>query len=318
MKILRVLAVVVALAPAVAAGQPADRALRLILPVSAGSGVDSIARAASAALARSFGQPVVIENQPGAGGITGTASVVRARPDGATLGLVSNNHVINPSVYAKMPFDSIADITPIAVLGATPFVLAVNPKVPATTLAELVAFLKAKPGAYHYASSGNGTILHLGGEMFAEEAGVELRHVPYKGTGQMITDLVGGQVELGIVALPAVQGHLKSGSLRAIGLGSRKRTPAAPEIPTLAELGLANYECEGWFAVIGPAKLPPAEVKRAHAAFVSAFDTPEVRDAMAKQGTVVSPLSPEETAAYFRSELARFAKLVKKAGIRID
>ena len=262
-------------APQFASAQGSGQPMRVILPVSPGSGVDTIARAASAALAKALGQSVVIENMPGAGGITGTSAIVKARPDGATIGLVSNNHVINPSVYSKLPFDSIADITPISVMGSTPFVLVVNPRLPA-------------------------------------------KHVPYKGTGQMVTDLIGGQVELGVVALPAVQGHLKNGALRAIGVGGRTRTPAAPEIPTIAEQGLPNYECEGWFAVIGPAKLPASEVKRIHAAFVAAFAAPEVKENMAKQGNVINPTNPEQAAAYFRSETAKYAKLAQRAGIKLD
>lgn len=295
-----------------------DKPMRMVLPVSAGSGVDTIARAANAALARALGQPVVIENLPGAGGITGTAAIVKATPDGATIGLVSNNHVINPSVYKSMPFDSVEDITAIAVMGTTPFVLVANAKVPAKNAKELIAFLKAKPGGYNYASSGNGTIIHLAGEMFVDQAGVDVRHVPYKGMGQAITDIIGGQVEWGVAALPAIQGHLKSGALRAIGLGGKARTPAAPEIPTLAEQGLPDYECEGWFAVIGPARLPAAEVKRIHAAFVAAFAEAQVRENMAKQGNVINPTSPEEAARFFRAEVAKYARLVKKAGVKLD
>jgi tripartite-type tricarboxylate transporter receptor subunit TctC len=318
---MRTLAVMLLSAVLLAGGAGAHaqgKPMRMILPVGAGSGVDTIARAANATLAKALGQSVVIENLPGAGGITGTAAIVKAAPDGATIGLVSNNHVINPSVYKSLPFDSIEDITPIAVMGTTPFVLVVNPKVPAKNVKELIAYLKAKPGAYNYASSGNGTIIHLAGEMFADEAGVDVRHVPYKGMGQAITDLIGGQVELGIAALPAIQGHLKSGALRAIGVGGKARTTAAPDIPTIAEQGLPNYECEGWFAVIGPARLPAAEVKRIHTAFVAAFADPEVKENMAKQGNVIHPSSPEEAARYFRSEIARFAKLVKKAGVKLD
>lgn len=217
--------------------QGADKPVRIILPISAGSGVDTIARAAAPALGKAFGQPVVIENLPGAGGITGASVVVKAAPDGQTLGMVSNNHVINPSVYKKMPFDAINDITPISVVGATPLVLLVNPKVPAKNVRELVALLKAKPDGYNYASSGNGTIIHLAGEMFMDEAGVKARHIPYKGTGPMVTDMIAGQVEIGVVALPAVQQHIKSGALRAIGLCGPARSPAAPDIPTIAEQG---------------------------------------------------------------------------------
>ena len=170
----------------------------------------------------------MIENLPGAGGITGTSAIVQAAPDGNTIGVVSNNHAVNPSVFKKMPYDSLKDITPISVVGATPFVLVVNPtKVPAKNAKELQALLKAKPGAYNYASSGNGTIIHLAGEMFVDAADVDVKHIPYKGIGPMVADLIGGQVELGVVALPAVQGHLKSGALRAIGVMGKQRVAVA-------------------------------------------------------------------------------------------
>lgn len=298
--------------------QGADKPVRLILPISAGSGVDAIARAASIALGKAFGQPVVIENLPGAGGITGASAIVKAAPDGSTLGLVSNNHVINPAVFKKMPFDAINDITPISVIGATPLVLLVNPKVPARNVKELVALLKAKPEGYNYASSGNGTVIHLAGEMFMDEAGVKARHIPYKGTGPMVTDMIAGQVEMGVVALPAAQAHMKSGALRAIGVCGPARSPAAPELPTIAEQGLPNYVVEGWFAVIGPAKMPAADVKRVHDAFVAAYASADVREAMDKQGNVIKPTSPDEAAAYFRSEAARYAALVKKANVVVE
>ena len=263
-------------------------------------------------------RPVVVENQPGAGGITGTSTVVKAAPDGFTLGMVSNNHVINPAVFRKMPFDPIADVTPISVVGATPLVLAVNPKLPAKNVKELVALLRAKPEGYNYASSGNGTIIHLAGEMFMDEAGVKARHIPYKGTGPMVTDMIAGQVEMGVVALPAVQPHLKSGALRAIGLCGPARSPAAPEMPTVAEQGLPNYVVEGWFAVIGPAKMQAADVQRVHDAVAAAFVSAEGREAMDKQGNLIKPTTPEQAAAYFRSEAARYAALVKKANVVLE
>ncbi len=294
----------------------AQTPMKMILPVGPGSGVDTIMRAVQPALAKALRQPVVIENLPGAGGITGTAAIVKAAPDGNTIGVVSNNHVINPHVFKSMPFDSIADITPISVLGATPFVLVVNPKVPANNVKELVAFLRAKPDAYNYASSGNGTIIHLAGAMFVEQAGVDVRHIPYKGVGPMVTDLISGQVEFGVVALPAAQGHLKSGALRAIGVCGKARAAAAPDIPTIAEQGLPDYDVAGWFAVVGPARLPTEHVQRIRAAFVTALASPEVKEAMAKQGNAIDPTTPEAAAQYFRSELARYGALVKKAGLK--
>lgn len=301
--------------PAFAQG---DKPVRLVLPISAGSGVDVIARAASVALGKALGAPLVVENLPGAGGITGAAVVAKAAPDGLTLGLVSNNHVINPAVYKKMPFDAIADFTPISVIGATPLVLVAGKGVAASNVKELVALAKAQPDALNYASSGNGTIIHLAGEMFVEQAGLRVRHVPYKGTGAMVNDLLGGQVQFGVVALPAIQAHIKSGMVKAIGLCGAQRSPAAPEIPTIAEQGLPDYDVEGWFAVVGPARMPAAEVRRVHDAFVRGFASPEVAEAMAKQGNLIRPTSPEEAAKFFRSEAARYAALARKANVSLD
>ena len=299
--------------------QVGDRAVKFILPVATASGVDTITRAASPALTKALGHPVIVDNQPGAGGIVGTAAMIKSPPDGYTLSIVSNNHVIYPSVYKSVPFDPIADITPIAVIGSTPIVIVVNPtKVPAKDVKELVALLKAKPGAYNYGSSGNGTILHLAAEMFFDEAGVKATHVPYKGVGPMLTDLLGGQVDIGALSLPSVQQHLKNGTLRAIGVGTAKRLAAAPEIPTMVEQGLSSYLVEGWFAVIGPAKLPPADVARINAAFAAAFSTPEVQEIMAKQGNTIDVSTPEHAAQFFRSELTKYAGLVKKAGIELQ
>jgi tripartite-type tricarboxylate transporter receptor subunit TctC len=297
-----------------------DKPVHIILPVSAGSGVDAITRAAVPQLIKALGgQSVVIENMPGAGGITGATALARAQPDGLTIGMVSNNHVINPAVYKKIPYDTLADFTPISVMGFTPFVLVVNPvKVSAKNVRELIALLKARPDGYNYGSPGNGTITHLAAEMFLNEAQVTARHIPYKGTGAQVTDLIGGQVDLGFVALPAIQAHLKSGSLRALGLGSKARSPAAPEIATIAEQGLPDYEVDGWFAVLAPARLPADQVKRFHSAFVTAFNSTEVKEAMAKQGNIISPTTPEAAALYFRKEMKRYAALAEKAGISLD
>jgi tripartite-type tricarboxylate transporter receptor subunit TctC len=297
----------------------ADKPLRMVLPVGAGSGVDTIMRAAAPSLTKALGgQPVVIENLPGAGGITGASVIVRAPADGLTLGVVSNNHVVNPSVFKKMPFDAINDITPISVVGATPFVLVVNPKVPAKNAKELQAMLKAKPDGYNYGSSGNGTILHLAGAMFLDAAGVEARHIPYKGVGPMVADILGGQVEMGVVAVPAVQGQLKSGALRAIGVMGKTRVPSLPDVPTLAEQGFPEVDIAGWFAVVGPAKMAPAEVKRLHAAVVAAFAMPETKEAMAKQENIINPMTPEASLQFFKSEQDRYARLVKKANITAE
>ncbi|MDR6858424.1 tripartite tricarboxylate transporter substrate binding protein [Variovorax guangxiensis] len=315
-----VLAGSVAAAVAMAAWPLAARAqsgtVRFILPNATGSGVDTITRAAQPALSKAFNASVVVDNQPGAGGVVGLQALARSAPDGNTLSIVSNNVVIFPSVLKSLPFDMPGDFTPIAVVGATPMVLVVNPsKVQATNSKEFIALLKSKPGELNFASGGNGTILHLATELFLEQAGVRAKHIPYKGVGPMVTDLIGGQVEFGTAALPSVQAHIKSGALRAIGVLTAQRTPAAPEIPTFAEQGLPNFVVDAWFAVIGPKGLSPAHVKKAHDAVVAAFDDPAVREAMTKQGNTISIGTPEQAQATFRSELAKYAALVKKAGI---
>ena len=296
----------------------ADKPVRFVLPNATGSGVDAITRAAQPALAKALGHPIVVDNQPGAGGVLGLQQIARAAPDGFTLGVVSNNVVIFPSLYKSLPFDMPGDFTPIAVVGATPVVLVVNAKVPAASAKEFVALLKAQKGDMTYASGGNGTILHLASEMFLEEAGAKARHIPYKGVGPMLTDLIGGQVQFATAALPSVQGHLKTGALRAIGVATAQRTPAAPEIPTFVEQGLPGYVVEAWFAVIGPKGLPAAEVQRVHQAVVTAFADPAVKEAMAKQGNTIAVQPADQAMPYFRSELAKYARLVKKAGVEMQ
>ncbi|HEX6412649.1 MAG TPA: tripartite tricarboxylate transporter substrate binding protein, partial [Burkholderiales bacterium] len=208
------------------------------------------------------------------------------------------------------------DFTPIALVGSTPMVLVVNPsRVAATNHKELAALVKSKPDALNYASSGNGTILHLAVEIYLEAAGLKVKHIPYKGVGPMVTDLLGGQVDFAAAALPSVQGHIASGKLRPIGVFPAQRTPAAPDIPTFAEQGLKNFEVEAWFAVIGPKGMSPATVKKVHDAIVSAFNDAAVREAMAKQGNTIRITSTEQAQAAFRTELAKYAALVKKVGL---
>jgi len=302
---------------AVPAFAQADRPVRFVLPNATGSGVDGITRAAQPALAKALNTSVVVENQPGAGGVVGLQTLARSAPDGHTLSVVSNNVVIFPSVLKSLPFDMPGDFTPIAVVGATPIVLVVNPqKVPATNAKEFIALLKAKPGAYNFASGGQGTILHLASEMFLDEAGAKARHVPYKGVGPMLTDLIGGQVEFATAALPSVQQHIRSGALRAIGMCTAQRVAAAPDIPTFVEQGLPNYVMEAWFAVIGPKGMNAANVKKVHDAVAAAFGDAAVKEAMAKQGNTIQISTPEQAQATFRRELAKYAALVKKAGIQ--
>ena len=309
----------VAAATATFAGQAwaqADRTIKFILPNATGSGVDAITRAAAPALAKALGHAVVVENQTGASGVIGLQALSKNPPDGFTLSVVSNNVVIFPSVMKSLPFNMPGDFTPIAVVGSTPMVLVVNPqKVAASGSREFIAALKGRPGGFNFGSGGTGTILHLAAEMFLDVAKLSAKHIPYKGVGPMVTDLLGGQIDFAVVALPSVQQHIKSGALRAIGMCADKRTAAAPEVPTFVEQGLTDYVMEAWFAVIGPKGMSGADVKRIHDGVVAAFNDAAVRDTMAKQGNTIAISSPEQAQRSFQSELLRYAALVKKVGI---
>ena len=299
------------------ASAQSDRPVKFILPNATGSGVDAITRAAAPALGKALGTSVVVENQAGAGGVVGLQALTKNPPDGYTLSVVSNNVVIFPSVLKSLPFDMPGDFTPIAIVGSTPMVLVVNPqKISATNSRELIALLKAKPDGYNFGSGGNGTILHLAGEMFLDEAKVGARHIPYKGVGPMVTDLLGGQIDFAVVATPSVLQHIKSGALRAIGMCGDKRTASLPEVPTFVEQGLPGYVMEAWFAVVGPKGMSAASVKKVHEAVVAAFNDPGVRETMAKQGNTINISSPEQAQKGFSTELAKYAALVKKAGIQ--
>ena len=294
-----------------------DRVVRFILPNATGSGVDAITRAVAPALGKALNANVVVENQAGAGGVVGLQALAKTPPDGQTLSVVSNNVVIFPSVLKSLPFDMPGDFTPIAMIGSTPMVLVANPqKVAATNGREFIALLKSKPDAFTFGSGGTGTILHLAAEMFVDEAGVKARHIPYRGVGPMVTDLLGGQIDFAVAALPSVQQHIQSGALRAIGMCGDKRTAAAPEIATFMEQGLANYAMEAWFAIIGPKGMSGASVKQVHDAVTAAFADPVVKETMAKQGNTINISTTEQAQRSFRSEMAKYAALVKKAGIQ--
>ena len=294
----------------------AERPVKFILPNATGSGVDAITRAAAPAIGKALGANVVVENQAGASGVIGLQAMAKNPPDGFTLSVVSNNVVIFPSVIKNLPFEMPGDFTPIAVVGATPLVLVANPqKVPSNNSREFIAALRAKPDSYNFGSGGTGTILHLAAEMFVDEAGVKARHIPYKGVGPMVTDLLGGQIDFAVLALPSVQQHIRSGALKAVGMCGDKRSAAAPDIPTFVEQGLPTYVIDAWFGVLGPKGMSAATVKKVNDALVQAFNDTAVKETMAKQGNTIAISTPEQALRVFRSEMERFAALVKKAGI---
>ena len=291
-----------------------DKPIRVVVPLSAGSTVDAVARAMSNQMAKVMGHSVAIENLPGAGGMTGTVQIVNAPKDGLTLGMISSNHVINPSIYKKVPFDTLKDIAPITVIGTVPLVLVVHPSVKANSTRELVAQMKASPGALTLGSAGNGSTLHLAGVMFGSEAGVEIRHIPYKGTGPLTSDIVGGQVDMAFISVTAAAPHIKSGKLRALGLSTKTRSPVLPDVPTLAESGLPNYSFDAWIALVGPAGLPAPMVQKAYGDIKTVLAHKEVQDALAQQGINLINNTPEQAVPFFKSELEKHARLVRQSG----
>jgi tripartite-type tricarboxylate transporter receptor subunit TctC len=299
-----------------AQGSANSKPLRLIVPLTTGSLVDSMARSISNELSRVTGRSVVVENLPGAGGITGTLQLVRAPKDDSTLALVSSNHVINPSIYASVPFDSLKDVTPITVLGASTMILAVNPSVQAKTTQELIALAKASPGKLNFASSGNGTTLHLAAELFNVQAGVKTTHVPYKGQGPAITDLIGGQVDAAFIAVATGAPHVKSGKLRALGVSSTTRSPVLPEVAPLAETGLPQYSLDSWVAVIAPPNTSRAKVLEWQEVFRKVLASKEVQDAFAAQGIAPKGTTAEWTAEFFKSEHEKYARVIQQTGIK--
>jgi len=301
-----------------AQGASGAKPIRMVVPLAAGSTVDAMARAVAPGFGRASGHAVVVENLPGAGGITGTAQVVKAPRDGFTLGMISSNHVINPGIYKSIPFDSLKDITPIAVLATVPLVLAVHPALPVKSVAELLAYAKAHPGALNYGSAGNGSTLHLAGELLVSETGIDIKHVPYRGTGPLVTDLIGGQVQLGFVSISQVAPQIKAGTLRALAVSTAQRSAALPEVPTLAEAGVPKYAFDAWVALVGPAGLPKPLVDGYAAAMAKAMASPEAQAAVAGQGLMPMALGPDAAPAFFQSELAKHQKLVKQSGATLD
>lgn len=295
-----------------------EKPLRFIVPLSPGSTGDSVARTLAQALTKTIRRPVVVENIPGAGGMLGTAQMVRAPKDGTTLALVTSTHVINPSIYKNMPFDTLKDITPISIIGGSPGVLLVNPKLPVHSLKELVAYSRAHPGQLNYGSSGNGTSLHLLAVLLAREAKLDMAHIPYKGNAPLLTDLVGGQVQLAFQSTAAATPFIKAGTLRPIGISTTSRSRILPDVPTLAEQGLVNYNLDSWMAVIAPAGVPKEIVDTLNRQVKEALAMPDVRDWFVSQDFQLTGSTPEEAATFMQSELVKHTKLVQESGAKLQ
>jgi tripartite-type tricarboxylate transporter receptor subunit TctC len=290
-----------------------------VVPFPPGGTTDILARAVAQKLTEAMGQSVVLDNRPGAGGNIGADVVAKSAPDGYTLlmGTVGT-HAINPSLYAKMPYDHVKDFVPVVLVAGVPNVLVVNPSLPVNSVADLIKLAKAKPGSINFASSGNGTSIHLSGELFKAMAGVDMTHVPYKGSAPALSDLISGQVQVMFDNLPSSLPQIKAGKLRAIAVTSLKRAPALPDVPTISESGLPGFEASSWFGVLAPAGTPPAVITRLNAEVDKWLQTPEAKEQLLAQGAQAAGDTPEQFAAFIRSETEKWAKVVKASGAKVD
>ena len=303
--------------PAAAQAYP-NKNIHVNVSMGVGTVSDMVARLLATHMGKALGQAMVVENNPAAGGVPGTLQLVRAQKDGYTIGVLSNNHVVNPSIYKDLPFDSLKDIQPISVIGSTPMVLVANPALPAKNVNELVALARAKPNALTYGTAGNGTILHLAGVLFTSEAKVDLRHVPYKGVAPATTDVIGGQIDMAFLGVASAAPHIEAGKLKAIAVTTPYRSATLPNVPTFAEQGLPNYSLDGWIALAGPAGMPRPVVDKLNAALKETLAMKEVQEAMAKLNVKVMPGTPEEAAQFFKTELEKHTALAKRGGITMD
>lgn len=306
-----------ATAPASGPAYP-SRPIRIISPFAPGGGNDVLCRTVAQKLAENLKQQVLVENRPGANGIIGTEAAARSAPDGYTIILIPSGHAVNATLYRKLPYDSIKDFTPITLVGSSPLVLAVHPSVPAKNVKELAALAKARPGQFTYGSAGVGSSGHLAGALFETMTGTKLVHIPYKGMGLVVSDLIGGQVTLTFGTSLSVVPQVRSGKLRALATTGAQRSPALPDLPTVAESGIPGYEASLWYAFVGPARLPPEIVRRLNSEIVAVLGLPDVRERLASQGVDVRSSTPEELGRLLASDLERWAKVIQRVGVRLE
>jgi tripartite-type tricarboxylate transporter receptor subunit TctC len=294
--------------------------VRIVVPFPAGGTTDILARAVAQKLTETLGQSFVVENRAGAGGNIGADLVAKSPPDGYTMlmGTVGT-HAINPSLYEKMPYDHVKDFVPVVLVAGVPNVLVVNPSVPAKSVQELIAYAKANPGKLNFASSGSGTSIHLSGELFKTMTGVQIQHVPYKGSAPALADLMGGQVQLMFDNLPSALPLIKAGKLRALGVTSLQRASALPDVPTVAESGLPGFEASSWFGLLAPAGTPKDVVAKINGDVAKWLATPEAKEKLAAQGAIVaSGLTPEAFSRHIASETTKWQKVVKESGAKVE
>jgi len=316
-KLLRLAGLALALLlPAAHAQTYPSKPVRIMVPYATGGGTDILARLFAQKLTDAWGQSVIVENRPGGDGIIGSEVIAKSPPDGYNIMLVVAAHVINPSLKTKMPFDVLKDFTPITELAASPWVVVVSPNVAAKNIKELIALAKAQPGKLSFGSSEPSS--RLAGEQFKEQAGVDLLHVPYKGGSQIMTDLLGGHIQVGFTSVLTVLQHYKSGKLVVLGVGGKQRSPSMPDIPTVVEAGVPAYETSAWYGFYGPAGMPKDVVDKIQKEIARISKEPDVRERLLQLGAEPVASTPAEFAAFTQAEYAKFANIIKKAGIQPD
>jgi tripartite-type tricarboxylate transporter receptor subunit TctC len=295
-----------------------SRPVKIIVPFAAGGPADIYARFVGEKLQSALGQPFIVENRPGGGAVVGTDAVAKSAPDGYTLLMMSNTHTVNESLLRDKPYQLLRDLVPVAPINYSDLVLVVHPSVPANTLKEFLALAKAKPGGLNYASSGPGTPYHMAGELFKAMAGVDIVHVPYKGSSGARTDILGGQVQMMFDAITTMAPNVRAGKLKALGTSGKARSSVLPEVPTVSEAGVPGYDAVIWLGIMAPAGTPKAIVDRLNAEITRATGAPETKEAWAKQGAVALSMSPEEFGRYMREDIEKWARIVKISGARAD
>jgi len=295
-----------------------DRPIRLIVPQPPGGTSDILARVFAQKLSENLRQQVIIDNRAGASGTIGTDLAAKSTPDGYTLVLVYTTHATTPGIYGKLPYDPVGDFAPITIMAAAPLFLVVHPKIPVTSVRELIAYAKPRPGELNFCSAGNGSGSHLAGELFNTLTGVKLTHIPYKGSGLAITELIGGQVQLMFAGIVPIDPHVKAGRVRGIAVSSAKRSVALPQVPTIAESGVPGFDVVGWYGVLAPARTPQAVVARLNRELLKILQSPGVRDRLLGEGAEPVGDTPAEFTAFLKTDITRWAKVIKAAGAKLD